>query len=103
MRLVLSVLVMISTTPAWAEWEKMSESERAVTYIDPNTIRKDGHLRSVWDLQDLKERQGNGALSRSALWQFDCKQERERILGISHYSGPMATGNTLSSSLSGLG
>ena len=55
MRVVLVALLMLATIPAWAEWLKVEENDiGTVFYLDPATIRKDGDLRRVWGLQDLK-------------------------------------------------
>ena len=95
MRLVLCLLLTLAAAPAWAEWVKVSENVRSVYYIDPATIRRDGNLRRVWEIEDLKERGKGGEMSRRSLNEYDCKEERSRILSISAHSDPMAGGKTL--------
>jgi len=95
MRLVLCLLLALAAAPAWAEWVKVSETDDSVFYIDPATIRKDGNLRRVWTINDLKQRQKDGEMSRRFLNEYDCKEERSRILSISEHSDPMAGGKTL--------
>ena len=95
MRIVLTTLLMLATTTAWADWIKMSETDTAVIYLDPATHRVDGNLRGVWELHDLKVRDPDGELSRRSLREFDCKGDRLRILSMSTHSGPMATGKLL--------
>lgn len=74
-------------------------------YFDPVTIRKYGNLRSVWELEDLKQRDKQGVMLRRSLFEYDCKKERSRLLSFSShseletkdtgYSEPMAGGNVL--------
>lgn len=58
MRVLISVLIVLVAAPAWAVWMKVWESKISgtITYFDPDTIHKDGNLRRVWVLQDLKTR-----------------------------------------------
>jgi len=51
---------------AWSEWVRVGETADVVFYIDPTTVRKDGDLRKVWSIQDLKERHIDGDLSLRA-------------------------------------
>lgn len=95
MRLVLCLLLTFAAAPAWAEWVEVSETDNSIYYIDPATIRKDGNLRRVWTIQDLKQRHKDGEMSRRGLYEYDCKEERFRILSISEHSDPMARGKTL--------
>ena len=95
MRLALTVLLMLATTVACAEWVRINETDTGVIYVDPTTIRKDGDLRTVWGLTNLKTRDSAGELSRRRLDEYDCKQERYRIVSISTHSEAMAMGRIL--------
>ena len=99
MRVVLIVFFMLASTLAWAEWVKVSEIDAGVAYIDPATIGKDGNLRRVWAIQDLKQRHPNGELSRRLLHEYDCAERRRRSLSTSAHTERMATGEVLSSSI----
>jgi hypothetical protein len=96
-RLVLTVLLLIAVNPAWAKWVKGAETDEAVIYIDSAKIRKHGQLRRVWRLQDLKQRDPDGVLSRRGLQEFDCKGKRFRVLSGTGYGGSMGTGQALRS------
>jgi hypothetical protein len=96
MRLVLCLLLAFAASPAWAEWVKVVENNNGFTYIDPATIGKDGNLRRVWMIADLKQRDRKGYMSRRALWGIDCKQERVRVLAETTHRDPMAGGTVLS-------
>jgi hypothetical protein len=96
-RVVLCFLIALVTAPAWAEWVKVVDLDKATFYLDPTTIRKDGYLRRVWTVQDLKERYQTGELSRRILKEYDCKNERSRSIVLSLHAGPMVTGNLVDS------
>ncbi len=95
MRIILYFLIALAAAPAWAEWVAVSESKELVAYIEPSSIRKNGSLRKVWQVQDLKQRDEHGAMSRRLLIEYDCKDERFRVLATSTHSEPMAAGKTL--------
>ncbi len=94
MRIILCLFALLAA-PAWAEWVAVSESNDLVAYIEPATIRKNGNFRKVWQVQDLKQRGKGGEMSRRLLIEYDCKEERFRILLASTHSEPMAGGKTL--------
>ena len=81
---------------AWAEWVVYAETaDTSTLYYDPATIRKEGNMRRVWVLIDLRERGRSGEMSSRMRFEYDCKQERYRFLGISGHSEPMAGGKVL--------
>ncbi len=93
-------LLVPGIAPAWAEWVEWVKPldvarDTAVRYFDPATIRKNGNLRRIWQLNDLKERSRNGLLSVRFLVEYDCKEERLRTLSVTSFSGPMATGEII--------
>lgn len=95
MRTILCFLLALVATPAWAEWVKVSVSDTSIFYIDPASIRKDGNLRKVWRITDLKQRHKDGEMSIRGLDEYDCKEERLRFLALSSHSETMAGGETL--------
>lgn len=97
MRIILCFLLALVAAPAWAEWVRLAGSDTAILYIDPDSIRKDGNFRKVWEIADLKQRHKDGVMSLRTRSEYDCKEERSRFLAISHHSEPMAGGETLSS------
>ena len=92
-------LLILATAPAWAEWVKVYENATAVFYVDPTTIRKDGHHRRLWELQDMKGLGQKGMLSLRNLNEYNCKDELVRPLALSGHSGHMATGVVLGSGM----
>jgi hypothetical protein len=95
-KLLLTLLAsLVLTGTAWAGWVKVANTDLIDYYIDPASIRKDGNLRMVWELQNLKQRHKDGELSRRGRNEYDCKQERRRNLSFSMHSESMAEGTTL--------
>ena len=95
MKKLLLVGLMMLAGSAWAEWVMFSDSDSGTSYFDPATIRKEGNMRRVWELQDLRKRGKNGEMSRRLRKEYDCKQERSRFLGMSGHSESMALGTVL--------
>lgn len=94
-KLFLVVLLMLHGS-VWAEWVFVAETNQDFFYIDPATIRKDGNMRRVWRLTSFKQPSKGGTLSHRDRSEFDCTQERYRILELSAHSEPMAGGKTTS-------
>lgn len=92
MRLILCSLLLLVAAPSWAAWTKMVE---IAFFVDSDTIRINGNLRHVLELQDLKAKDSGGELSRRIQVEYDCKEGRRRLLSLTAYAGPMATGNVL--------
>jgi hypothetical protein len=99
MRFILCFLLALGTAaPAWADnWVHVKETKDVVFYIDPSSISKDGHLRKAWELMNLKRRSKSAVMSTRALFEYDCKMQKVRILSGVSYSKPMAEGEILSS------
>ena len=95
MKKLLFVCLLVATSSALAEWIKLSSNDDANVYIDPTTLRKDGNLRKVWQLNDEIKAGRDGTMSSRILWEYDCIGERVRMISATGHSGPMATGKKL--------
>ena len=95
MKKLFLVCLMMLAGSAWAEWVMYADSDSATSYYDPATIRKDGNMRRVWELQDLRTRSNSGVMSRRMRREYDCKQEHFRYLALSSHSESMAGGEVL--------
>ena len=93
-KLFLVGLVMLAGS-AYGEWVVFQKSEKITQFYDPATIRKDGHMRQVWQLQNLGRSQQNGAVSLRMLREYDCDKELWRYLSMSAHAEPMAGGTVL--------
>lgn len=89
------MLLLLTTGSAWAEWVKVDEAIEGDKYIDPATIRKDGDIRRVWEILDLKKRNKYGQSSIRTRVEYDCKQERYNILSLTTHSKSMAQGSII--------
>ena len=96
-RLLLITLLLLSSGPAYAEWVKVSESDDAgkTVYVDPATIRRNSNLVKMWQFYDYKTVQtvgGNRFLTAKEQWEFDCAEERSRVVARKEFSGNMGSG-----------
>jgi len=97
---VLIPLLVLSSGPAYAEWvaiENQYQSPgRQTVYVDPDTIRREGHLVTMWQLIDFKTMQGGRSPSRfsstTVQKEFDCAEKRLRLLALTDFWGNMGTG-----------
>ena len=67
--------------------------------LDPDTIHRKGDLVKMWDLYDYQTAQtGMGAsyLSYKSQHEYDCAEERLRLLAMSSFSGNMGNGKPVS-------
>jgi surface-adhesin protein E len=98
----LIMLLVLSSGLAYAEWVTVSEDkqEGRTAYVNPDAIQN-GNLVKMWALLDFtttQKREGRLYMSEQAQHEFDCAEERFRILALSKYSGNMASGNVIYSS-----
>ena len=67
-------------------WMKATEgADGTVFYIDRDSIKKEGALIRVWELQDLKAKGPLEEKSRRVLVEYDSKNERRRVLSFSFH------------------
>ncbi|MEQ1847608.1 MAG: surface-adhesin E family protein [Nitrospira sp.] len=100
--LIALTLLVLSSSSAYAEWVSVSSSESLggyTAYLDPDTIRRKGHLVKEWELYDFKTIQtlaGKSHLSLKMQHEYDCTKERSRELSYTLFSGSMGKGNVVS-------
>ena len=97
---LLLTLLVLSSGPVFAEWVLTSgDDESGLTvYIDPDSIRRKGNLVKMWQLYDYKTVQtvaGDSLLSIKRYNEFDCTEERTRMLAYTWFSGNMASGKVV--------
>jgi hypothetical protein len=97
MKYLVFVLMLLST-PAWAEWTRISDDDGFVTYADLATTRN-GDTVQMWALFDYKTARQRAAdrpfLSSKSQWEFDCAGKKYRLLTLLSYSGRMGRGNAV--------
>ena len=97
MRRSMLVVLLLMSSPAWSAWMQMSsEGAGSVMYADPDSIRIDGPLRRVTEMHDLKAAdKTRGNRSTRVVAEYDCKEERIRVLQEEYFSGQMGAGERL--------
>jgi hypothetical protein len=96
----MSLIALLSCGPAWAEWVEIgSKVQDGLTifrvYIDPDNVHRDGDVATLWALFDYKTIQsivGGPWLSSKAQRQFNCAENRIRLLGYMTFTGNMGSG-----------
>jgi hypothetical protein len=92
-------LLVLSSGPAYAEWVQFDKTkDRMTTYVDPDSIRRKGDLVKMWYLTNysaIRGRGGNSYLSTKIQAEYDCTEERFRILAGMQFSGNMGSGESV--------
>jgi hypothetical protein len=97
MRKNLFCLLVLISCPVFADWVMIGKNEEGrVFFNDPKTLRIDGGLVKVWELQNFKP-EPDGAQSYRMRKEYDCKKERFRLISISSHTGSMASGQVIDS------
>ena len=97
-RLLLSLVFCCLSTGAAAQWMPVMVDEMVITYIDRNTLRGKGGLIRMWWLMDYQLVQitdEKGYFSRLHQSEFDCKNQRLRILSAALLSERMGHGQVV--------
>jgi hypothetical protein len=93
----LVALLFLSTVPAYAEWQAVEKDYLLpglhTVYVDPDSIRREGSLVTIWQLIDFTWMQGNPRgptrfLSTKTHKQFDCAEQRLRLLAYNRVLTP---------------
>ena len=103
-KVILMMILAIVSNSAVAEWVKFgsNDNETMTAYIDAPSIGKPGKRVKMWILYDFitaTAKAGKTYMSVRQQSEFDCKEEKMRILYVSYHSGNMARGEIISSSL----
>jgi hypothetical protein len=96
MRAMLTGILLLAATSAWAEWVKVTETSDTVFYADPASIGDKRGFRQVSVIQDYATQEPGGVRSRQVSYEVDCAGERLRSLSVAEHSEPMARGARVS-------
>ena len=97
----LIIFLSLSSIPAYADWVAVEKDYLLpglqTVYVDPESIRREGNLVTIWQLIDFRWMQGNPRsphrfLSTKTHKQFDCAGKRVRLLAFTEFSRGMGTG-----------
>jgi hypothetical protein len=100
--LLISLLV-LSVGPVYSEWVSVGgKVEEGLTeytvYVEPDTIRRNGDVVKLWALMDFYAMQTEPSppyLSVQSQREFDCAEERVRLLVLTAFSGNMGSGKVV--------
>jgi len=99
-KLLLTLMLAVVSSSAMAEWVKVSEDKLVAAYADPTTIRKNGDKVKMWALWDYSTAQERGSkpyMSVRIQNEYNCKEETDRQIYATTFSGNMAGGHTINS------
>ena len=78
---------------AWTLVYTSGQNKRAI-YIDYATIRKEGAIRRVWEVSEHPGANSTEVRSLRTRTEYDCANERFRLISASTHTGPLASGQT---------
>lgn len=98
-KIILMMLLSFVSSSAIAEWVKVGRGTDGIYYTDPTSLRRAGNRVKMWILRDNyhadRESTDKPSMSMKAQNEYDCKEEKSRILYTSYYSGNMGGGNAV--------
>ena len=95
MRFIVLLALALLVAPARAQLVPVGETEAAYNFIDAKAIEKRDHMRRVWLVLDLKQKNASGAASMRALYDFDCEASRFTQLASLEFSDVGGAGELL--------
>lgn len=99
---LLAALLAMLAGNALAEWTVVDAGDTQTFYADLATIRNSANTTKMWMVVDFVKPwttpAGKKYLSQASLFEFDCTEQRARMLQSSMYSAQMGRGNQVFSS-----
>jgi hypothetical protein len=97
MKRLLLVCLIMTCSASYAEWEIYGDSEEFKSYLDKDTIRKNGAIVKIWELQNFVTIQrntddGQKYKSQKIYVANDCKSEMRSITSLISYEGEFGAG-----------
>ena len=84
---------------ARADWTKFDSVDTGTYYLDLDTVKKSGYIRSFWSILDYrlpqKTSRGMHYQSTRTHMEIDCRQKTVLILSFSMHAGPMLGGEVI--------
>jgi len=87
----LLIVFIFLSTPAFAEWIRINSSPPIHDYVNPETIERNGNLITLEQLTDFDRplfyySGGLPVLSSHGIYEYNCKQNKYRMLKLDYYS-----------------
>lgn len=92
------IILMLSASSAWADWQLLKETRDYILYIDPDSTQKNGSLVKAVSFQDFHKMQalaGHSYLAAKTLNEYDCAQKLLRQVEFSIFPENMGSGGAL--------
>ena len=91
MKRLLLVCLMMTCSASYAKWEVYGANDEIKAYVDLETIRKNGAIVKIWELQNFSVIQrttdGGKYKSQKIYVANDCKSEMRAITSLIAYEG----------------
>ena len=99
-RLLLGLMLAMTASAASAKWTGVDYDDELITYVDRATIRRSGNFVKMWELKDYKTVRtspstGYSYLSAKGQEEYDCKEEKTRLLAFTWFDGKMGSGKVV--------
>jgi hypothetical protein len=99
MKRLLFVVLMMTCSVSWAEWEYIGENDTHTDYFDKSTIRRNGRIAKMWILTDyLKVKtlpDGTKFKSKKVRRAYNCLEESITEISTILFSGSMGEGDVV--------
>lgn len=92
------LLLAASSQGAMAQWIEVGHSNFATVYVDPDSIKRDGHMVRMTDLYDYHDTQEITELkfrSSQNRHEYNCSNRSHRLLGFKWLSQNMGKGEVV--------
>ncbi|MDR4513430.1 surface-adhesin E family protein [Nitrosomonas sp.] len=102
-KILIILILMLLSSPAWAEWTEIGEDENEgayIVYADLTSVQSAGGRVKMWVLYDYKGEQkasGTNFLSKKIRRDYNCREAGIRTLAFSLFSWNMEKGELLRS------
>lgn len=97
-KLGLALILFVLSGSSWAEWVTVGPTDQGVIYIDRNaTVTKENTVK-MWEMLDyygVVVLRHVRAKSKVYLMEYDCDEERSRLLTMAYHSGNMGGGDVV--------
>lgn len=101
-KIIFAVLVLLTTVmsnSAMAEWVRVHGNDKVTVYADPSTMRNRLYIARIMTLFDFRSENvmsdGNQYMSVIRETEFNCRENLQRMISYSIYSGKMGKGRVL--------
>lgn len=98
MKRLIFVLLLMTCSVSWAEWERLGETANYVHFANKKTIRKKGNFVEMWDMKnyfETKVSDGKNYKSIKVLNRYDCKDATRGIVSYYYYAKENGEGGTV--------